>query len=157
MMYSRVPNCKGGLFSVFSIFCLQYHFIMTPPFYDFLSQVVQFDSISYINLSKIHHLHFIMTPAFSEIFNLCRPPLTNRPPPTIRYTRVFDEICYFTIHLQCYLFQIARKMRARQRYLRDLKRAIHKSGKRSYLLTTTQHLLLIWFRVCDFKCTMSMK
>lgn len=89
--YSRVPNCKGGLFSVFSIFCLQYHFIMTPPFYDFLSQVVQFDSISYINLSKIHHLHFIMTPAFSEIFNLCRPPLTNRPPPTIRYTRVPQE------------------------------------------------------------------
>ena len=95
--YSRVPNCKGGLFSVFSIFCLQYHFIMTPPFYDFLSQVVQFDSISYINLSKIHHLHFIMTPAFSEIFNLCRPPLTNRPPPTIRYTRVAVSVLLATL------------------------------------------------------------
>ena len=70
---------------------------------------------------------------------------------------LFDEICYFSIHLQCYLFQIARKMRARQRYLRDLKRAIHKSGKQSYLSTTIQRLLLIGFRVCDLKCTMSMK
>ena len=52
---------------------------------------------------------------------------------TTNKTRMlFDEICYFSIHLQCYLFQIAQKMRARQRYLRDLKRAIHKSGKRSY-------------------------
>ena len=32
--YSRVPNCKGGVFSDFPIVCLQHHFIMTPVFYE---------------------------------------------------------------------------------------------------------------------------
>ena len=55
--YSRVPNSRGGVFSENPIFFHQFHLIKTPPFYDFVSEVVDLWSLSYTNSSKIHLWH----------------------------------------------------------------------------------------------------